>query len=129
MERTWKPIAAGILCIIAGVIGLISGTTIVVIGSIAGVHIVVPWIGLISGMTIAVIYSIAGVGTAVPWIGAVGIPFIVLGTISIVGGVHAVRRRSWGFALAGSICAPVAGHLVLGILAIVFVAMGKDEFE
>jgi hypothetical protein len=64
------------------------------------------------------------VGTAF----AVGIVFIILGMIAIVGGIYALRRTSWGLALAGSICALPAG-LLLGILAIVFVIMGKDEFE
>ncbi len=105
MERTWKPTTAGILCIIAGVIGLLSGMTISIIGSIAGIHI------------------------AVPWIGAIGIPFIVLGILSLVGGIYALKRRVWGLALTGSICALVSGYLVLGILAIIFVSMGKDEFE
>jgi len=45
-----------------------------------------------------------------------------------VGGVFALRRRFWGLALAGSICA-LSGATVLGILAIVFVVMGRSEFE
>lgn len=106
MERTWKPTTAGILCIIAGAIGLLSGMTVAVIGSIAGAYIGVPL-----------------------WTGAVGVPFIVSGILSIVGGIYALKRRIWGLALAGSICALWSGYLILGILAIIFVAMGKDEFE
>lgn len=30
---------------------------------------------------------------------------IILGTIAIVGGIYALTRKSWGPALAGSICA------------------------
>jgi len=34
-----------------------------------------------------------------------------------------------GLALAGSICALVAPWGILGILAIIFVSLGKSEFE
>jgi len=41
-----------------------------------------------------------------------------------------VKRRCWGLALAGAICALlIPPQLILGILAIIFVILGKDEFE
>jgi hypothetical protein len=40
-----------------------------------------------------------------------------------------MKRRVWGLALAGSICALVGPWGILGILAIIFVALGKGEFE
>ena len=136
MERTWKPTTAGILCIIAGIIGVIPGIVIMADSSI----------------------------------GMLGAPSIVLGIIAIIGGINALRRRGWGMALAGSICAlfgpagflwifgllivryadmvpglqppPIidtffsssyflfsAGSVILGILAIIFVIMGKREFK
>ncbi|MFW6117981.1 MAG: hypothetical protein ACOC6R_00625 [Chloroflexota bacterium] len=103
--ETWKPTAAGILCIIAGVIGLITGIVVAVAGGIGGAFI---------GMA---------------WLSAVGAPLITLGIVAIVGGIYALRRRLWGLALAGSICALVGPWALLGILAIVFVSLGKDEFE
>ena len=48
--------------------------------------------------------------------------------IAIVGGIYALRRRIWGLALAGSICALV-GFGIPGILAIIFVTKGKREFK
>jgi len=45
-----------------------------------------------------------------------------------VGGIYALGRRVWGLALAGSICALV-GFGILGILAIIFVILGKGEFK
>jgi hypothetical protein len=61
---------------------------------------------------------------------------IGLGLIAIVGGIFAIRRKFWGLALAGAICAIVPPHPwgyltwtpVLGILAVVFVALSKNEF-
>jgi len=107
MEKTWKPTTAGILTIVAGVLNLIAGIVMAALGET---------IGLLAG--------IWGLGAAI------GAPLIVLGLVAIAGGVFALRRRIWGLALAGAICAlfppPV---IVLGILSIIFVAMGRKEFE
>jgi len=105
MERTWKPTTAGILCIIGGAINVITGIVIAVVGGIGGIFI--------------------GLG----WLSAIGAPIIVLGIIAIVGGSCALRRRVWGLALAGSICTFLGPSTILGILAIIFVSMGKGEFE
>lgn len=108
MERTWKPTTAGILCIIAGVIQVIGGSVVAALGG---------FVGGFFGME---------------WLAAIGGPLIVFGVVAIVGGVYALGRRVWGLALAGSICAlvgPVGPWTILGILAIIFVALGKSEFE
>jgi len=104
MEKTWKPTTAGILCIIAGAISVIIGIVIAAIGGI----------GWFFGM---------------PWFSAIGAPLIIVGIIAIVGGSCALRRRVWGLALAGSICALLPPGTILGILAIIFVSLGKGEFE
>jgi hypothetical protein len=87
----------------------------------------------------------------------VGSILIILGIIAIGGGVSAIRRRSFGLSLAGAICAlPLVifgwylavgalaevvffqslamgicglASVTLGILAVVFVALGKREFR
>jgi hypothetical protein len=107
-EKTWKPTTAGILSIIAGaiqvMIGIVVATLIAAFGGIV-------WF--------------FGIG----WLSATGAPLIVLGIIAIVGGIYALRRRVWGLALAGSICALVGPWFILGVLAIIFVSLGKGEFE
>ena len=108
MERTWKPTTAGILCIVAGAIQAIGGIVVGVIGGSAAGLAAIPGLGHI--------------------IAAIAIPLIVIGIVAIVGGVYALKRSLWGLALAGSICALV-GTWLLGILAIVFVSMGKNEFK
>ena len=50
----------------------------------------------------------------------------VLGIVAIVGGISAIRRKRFGLALAGAICAILSG--ILGILAVIFVALRKREF-
>ena len=104
MERTWKPTAAGILSIIAGAIGVIIGIVVAVVG-------VIGWF------------------FAMPWFSAIAAPIIVVGIIAIVGGIYALRREVWGLALVGSICALIGPWFVLGVLAIIFVSLGKGEFK
>jgi hypothetical protein len=104
MEKTWKPTVGGILAIVAGALQVIMGIAIAAVGGIGGAFI--------------------GMG----WLSAIGAPLIILGIIAIVGGIYALKRRIWGLALAGSICALI-GPWILGIPAIVFVALGKGEFK
>jgi len=61
------------------------------------------------------------------WFIIVGVPLLALGIVAIVGGVSALRRRSFGLSLAGAICA-LPSH-ILGILAIIFISLSKKEFE
>jgi len=102
-EKTWKPTTAGILSIIAGALQVIMGIVIAGVCSIG-------WF--------------FGIG----WLSAIGAPLVILGIIAIVGGIYALKRKIWGLALAGSICA-LFGFTILGILAIIFVIMGKGEFD
>ncbi|MGA2671429.1 MAG: hypothetical protein ABSF21_08490 [Dehalococcoidia bacterium] len=105
MEKTWKPTTAGIFSIIAGVINMIWGI------------LVATMVGFVTGFF--------GMG----WLSTIGAPAIVFGIIAIVGGIYALQRKIWGLALAGSICALVGPAGILGILAIIFVALGKSEFK
>ena len=61
------------------------------------------------------------------WLIIVGGLLLVLGIIAIVGGVSAIRRKSFGLSLAGAICALIPLNL-LGLLAVIFVSLGKREF-
>jgi apolipoprotein N-acyltransferase len=60
------------------------------------------------------------------WLIVVGVPLLVLGIIAIAGGVSAIRRKKFGLSLAGAICA--LPSFILGILAVIFVSLGKREF-
>jgi hypothetical protein len=63
------------------------------------------------------------------WLSAIFAPLIILGIVAIVGGIYALLRKIWGLALAGSICALIGPWFILGILAIIFVSLGKREFN
>lgn len=51
----------------------------------------------------------------------------ILGIVAIVGGISAIRRKSYGLSLAGAICA--LPSVILGILAIIFVSPSRREFK
>lgn len=104
--RTWRPATAGILSIVAGAITMLMGAVIGLVGQ--------------------VIAALAGYTLVGAW--AAASPFLVLGAVSIAGGVFALRRRAWGMALAGAISA-LFPFVVPGVLSIVFVALAKEEFS
>ena len=53
---------------------------------------------------------------------------LLVGALAVVGGIYGIRKKIWGLALAGAI----AGTLVFfpaGIVAIIFTALGKPEYD
>jgi len=117
MEQTWKPTTGGILCIIAGVINVLLGLVVVVALAGAGM--------LLGTEMIELPAELAGMS----WLGVLGVPLVVMGIVSIIGGAYALKRRLWGFALAGAICSIMAGNLLYGTLAIIFISVSKSEFN
>jgi hypothetical protein len=113
--------AGGILSIIVGAFEIILGGLIAALMSLS-----LPFLGylfpLVPGFEGG--YSMA----AVPiWSIIVGIVIAVLGIVAVVGGVSAIRRGSFGLSLAGAICALLLIN-PLGLLAVIFVSLGKREF-
>jgi uncharacterized membrane protein HdeD (DUF308 family) len=58
----------------------------------------------------------------------IGILFVLVGILGIVGGVFALRKKNWGVALAGAIAGCVT-FFPCGIPAIIFVTLAKPEFS
>lgn len=102
------PTVAGILGIIGGTLTLVFVMIVVVFGSTIG--------------------KFFGFGVTWEW-STFAIPLIASASIAITGGVCALRRRLWGLALAGSIGALIGPWGIFGILAIIFVSLGKVEFS
>jgi len=137
MEMTWKPTTAGILNIISGAMGIGSGVTTILLSGFIGQlrafsaqisNAINEWAGMwIPEATDiqTLISDIVGISSTI--LLAVGITLLVFGVIALVGGIYALKRERWGLALAGSILAIPSGG-ILGILAIIFVALGKKEF-
>ena len=77
------------------------------------------------------------------------ISYMIIGLLAIIGGIYALRRHKWRWALIGSICAAVgiagipvvvhtlswlpftfvfAGFGILGVPAIILTLLSKNEF-
>ena len=107
----------GILSIVGGALEMIFGavvTALTVSGDIPGVF-QLPWR---PGHPFEI--------DIMPSFTMLGVPLLVLGIIAVVGGISALRRESFGLSLVGAICALPSA--ILGMLAVIFVALGKSEF-
>ena len=113
-HKTWKPTVAGILDLLAALIasGLLIGTIIFAIISPSLMSDYAHGLG-------SVFYTIL-----IIWL----IYLAVMTTLCLLGGIYALKRRRWGWALAGSI-ASLFCISILGIVPIVSTAVSKDEFE
>jgi hypothetical protein len=114
--------AGGILSIIVGAFEVIGGGMMVAFAGLIGTmapfwYPAYPYFGGEYGM--------GGTVTVVTITGAV---LVVLGILAIVGGISAIRRKSFGLSLLGAICALLPIN-VLGILAVIFVSLAKCEFQ
>ena len=136
MERTWKPTAAGVLEIISGVMGIVGGILVMGIGRFIGTlggqdwsTWIEEWGGMYGpgmGDLPSRLTEIMSISSTIMMV--VGIVVLVFGIIALVGGISAIKRRRWGLSLAGDILTLPIGS-ILALLAIIFVSLGKNEFE
>jgi hypothetical protein len=56
-----------------------------------------------------------------------GVVGAILGILGIIGGIFALKKRHWGWALTGTI-AGIITFFPTGIAAIVLLSMGREEF-
>ncbi|MBN1862879.1 MAG: hypothetical protein JW790_04475 [Dehalococcoidales bacterium] len=137
MERTWKPTTAGVMTIITGAMGIVGSVILFIIsgalGMLGGANLS-SWLEQWSGgwwgpgaidITGAMEQFIGG---ATMWLTIAAIVVLVFGIIALCGGISALKRRRWGLSLGGSILSLFIMP-ILGILAIIFVSLGKGEFE
>ena len=106
MDKTWKPVAGGILAIVGGSLNLLVG------------------LGLLLAFPAAMPFKVAFMA-----VGLLGVLFLATGAVALIGGISAVNRRRWGLSLAGGICAIMPPSTLLGILSTVFLALSKDEMQ
>ena len=120
-QKTWQPKLAGILNIVSGSLRVFS--VIVLILLITAVD---TWQFLVATIPPEELSFV------VPMLNTILILVLVASIFEtvfpIVGGIFALQRKKWGWALAGSIVA-IFGVLPLGIASTIFVAIAKDEFE
>ena len=106
---TWRPTTGGILSIIAGAGNLMFG---------------------FFALALKELWEQLGAGSAfrMEAIGGLGAIWIILGILAIIGGILALRRKAWVLALVGAICAMIWPTSLLGILALIFIAISRKEF-
>jgi hypothetical protein len=116
MNRTSLPVAAGIICIVVGALSLIGGFFMSLFFSVMSAS--TYWEGTISSENVSVI----------AWV--LFLPYLVVCVLSIVGGVFALRRKTWGLALTGAICCLLTWWAwMAGVAAIILVVLSKKEFS
>ena len=91
MNKTWKPIVAGILEILAGLVTLASALIIL---QMLLVMVGPPWKWHVELLE----FIIRLLGLLIPFIA------VFIGIVSMVGGVYAIKRRRWRLAFVGAIC-------------------------
>ncbi len=102
-SKTWKPTVAGVIILIAGIAGILHGLA-----------------DLFRALFALNLFRFIGLGLG-------GWGSIILGIIILVAGLTTLGRRAWWFALIGSILA-LTQFWLLGILAIILVALSRKEF-
>ncbi len=116
MDTKWMPTVAGILNIIAGSLTLLGAV-------FSSLFTVVFFSSSYDG------YSGQEYSALAFWL-AVFIPLLIVSLLAIVGGIFALKKKSWGLALAGSICSLLTlWAWPLGIASIVFIALSKPNFN
>lgn len=113
-----KPQLGGIFSIVSGAMGALSGFLVIIYMIFMAVMFNTVSVEEFGGVFTAVfiIYSIFALG------------IIAIGVLAIVGGVFALKKIRWGWALAGAIAASLS-FFFLGIAAVVLIAMSRTEFE
>ena len=119
--------AGGILSIIVGVGELIAGAGMAALFAIGSQVFRCPYIPGLSGLPNLPDFG-NGFGMSLTITIIIGAIIAILGIVAIVGGISAIRRGSFGLSLAGAICALLPIN-AFGILAVIFISLGKREFE
>jgi hypothetical protein len=108
-KKTWMPTVGGIFDIVIGSL-ILSVLFLFVIGSLI---IRLAESGIFD-FNLSLLFMV--------------MPAIIIGTLAIVGGVFAIQRRKWGWALAGSIAAALV-PILLGIVSIILLVLSRNEFK
>ena len=125
--------AGGVLSVLAGILQLIIGGGLIacwLLGSVIenfllSVTIYIPGFWPILKQHILYLLSF-GDDVSVGCVIAGGLS-VILGITALVGGISAMRRKSFGLSLAGATCALPSG--IMGILAVIFIVTGKMAME
>jgi hypothetical protein len=110
LPKTWKPVVAGILMIIAGITAIVAEIIYAASGDL----------GVFAG--IPLVESSASLGGGL----------YATGAIAIVGGIFAILRKVYWITIVGVICSmffTIWQVLVMGIISIILIAVSRREFK
>lgn len=114
MEKTAKPVIAGIFNIINGSFGLLISFSLFILVFVSSFDFE-NYLGIFPEFITAIAVFVASIA-------------LVLSLLVLISGIYALERRYWGLSLAGSIVAAITAG-ALGIAALVLIALSKDEFD
>ena len=120
MEATWKPIIAGTLNIITGIINLFGMFVVIGLLTVFGG-------GILSIVRVADMMPVWLSGMVHGILIVMAILLAVLSSLPLIGGVYAIQRKAWSMALAGSVVATLSIP-PLGIVSTVLVSLSRSEF-
>jgi hypothetical protein len=123
VKKTWKSTTGGVLTVVGGVLSLITCLAMIVVASVVDSSETVLDYIRDAGI------STGDIGLVQTILIIVAIFFAITAALALIGGIFALQRKRWGWALAGSIAAILGSWWPLGIAATVFTAMAKDEFK
>lgn len=117
-----RGLIAGILTIISGAFGFVGlGYMLLMIYMMRDIFSALAFgggLGMMAGIfkIFAAFYLVIGICSA------------LLGILGICGGILALRRKHWGFALAGAIAGAIT-FFPTGVAAVIFAVMAEPEFK
>ncbi|MDH7508198.1 MAG: zinc ribbon domain-containing protein [Methanomassiliicoccales archaeon] len=120
-QMTSKPVVGGALIIISGLIGIVMGLILAALS------------GEIEEM-LQDMYGPDVISAVEGALVACGVIWFIIGLIALVGGVFAIRRKKWGFAIVGGVLAlltvgPWFIGSILGLVGLILIAMSRNEFS
>jgi hypothetical protein len=107
VEKTIMPTIGGIMIIIGALVGITTGAFLVIGAS---------WLMPVDITGLSELLAVCGIIA------------VVIGIIALLGGVFAVQRKAFGFAIVGGILAMLFGWFIFGLIGLILVAVSRKEF-
>jgi hypothetical protein len=116
-----KATAGGILTIVSSVLGIITGLFVMAVPLMFKYMLESDYYGFATEGAEAL--AVVGFVYA-----GMGLIFVLIGVLGIVGGIFTIKRKLWALSLAGAIAGSILFY-PLGIVAVILVSMAQPEFK
>jgi uncharacterized membrane protein len=111
-KKSSLPQAAGIISLVAGSIGSLVGLVLLALAIGGGMS--QGWYDSLMPLGIYLFFA--------AWL-------LISGAIAITGGRASIKQRNWPAAMSGAVASLFTGFTLPAIIAVVFVAISKKEFD